>query len=94
MPLQPLKSQSFAFGSEWYETSDEYDSSVTGWSGDYEYYGYLNPSGKWIIQQHRISTGAWRYASGESLYSTAWAAAIAGTLSNIGLYNVLKNTTP
>ena len=92
--MSPFKSQNFAYGSEWYEISDEYDNGVTGFSGSYYYYGYLNQTGKWIIQQYNPTTGTYRYASGNSLYSTAWAAAIAGTLANIGLYNALKGTAP
>ena len=34
--ISPLKSMSFAHGSEWYELSDQYDASVSGWSGNYE----------------------------------------------------------
>ena len=94
MGLQPLKSMQFANGSEWYEVSDEYDASVSGFSGDYEYFGYLNTSGKWIIQQHQISTGAYRYAHGTSLYATAWALAITASLTGFGYYNALSNTTP
>ena len=94
MGLQPLKSQIFSFGSEWYEVSDEYDASVSGFSGTVEYYGYLNSSGKWIIQQHNITTGAYRYASGTSSYATAWSLAIAGSLTGFGLYSALQNTTP
>ena len=94
MGLQPLKSLGFAYGSEWYEVSDEYDSSVTGFSGTVEYYGYLNSLGHWIIQQHNITTGAYRYTSGTSSYATAWALAIAGTLTGFGLYSALQNTTP
>ena len=94
MSLQPLKSQIFSYGSEWYEVSDEYDASVSGFSGTVEYYGYLNSSGKWIIQQHNITTGAYRYASGTSSYATAWSLAIAGSLTGFGLYSALQNTTP
>lgn len=94
MGLQPLKSLSFAKGSEWYEISDEYDSSVSGFIGTVEYYGYLNTSGKWIIQQHNISTGAYRYASGTSGYAAAFALAIAGSLGGFGLYNALSNNIP
>ena len=50
--MAPLKSLSFAFGSEWYEISDEYDNGVTGFSGNYYYYGYLSQTGKWIIQAY------------------------------------------
>ena len=89
--MQPLRSQIFAWGSEIYEVSDEYDASVTGFSGDYEYYGYLNMLGKWIIQQHRISTGQYRYISGSSGYATAWSSK--GGLS-YGYYNALTNTVP
>ena len=94
MSLQPLKSMGFAHGSEWYEVSDEYDASVSGFSGTVEYYGYLNSSGKWIIQQHNITTGAYRYASGTNSYATAWSLAIAGDLTGFGYYNALSNTTP
>ena len=94
MGLQPLKSMQFANGSEWYEVSDEYDASVSGFSGDYEYFGYLNSSGKWIIQQHKISTGAYRYASGNTAYATVFSQAIAGTFTLFGYYNALSDTTP
>lgn len=89
--LSPLRSQIFAHGSEFYEISDEYDASITGFSGDYEYFGYLNTLGKWIIQQHQITTGAYRYVNGTSSYSTAWG--IKGSLS-YGYYNTLSNTSP
>ena len=94
MALQPLKSQIFSFGSEWYEVSDEYDASVSGFSGDYEYFGYLNSSGKWIIQRHQITTGAYRYTNGSSSYATAWALAIAGNLMGFTTYDKLSNTVP
>lgn len=94
MSLQPLKSQIFSFGSEWYEVSDEYDAPVTGFTGTVEYYGYLNSSGKWIIQQHNITTGAYRYTSGTSSYATAWALAIAGSLTGFNTYDKLAGTTP
>lgn len=70
--MQPLKSTILAIGSEFYEMSDEYDSGVPGFTGDYEYTGYLNISGKWIIQRHQITTGAWRFVNGSSSYATAW----------------------
>jgi hypothetical protein len=64
----------FARGNEifYYEIANQYDQSVTGFAGDYEYFGYLNSIGGWIIQQHQISTGIWLYVGGLSLYSTAW----------------------
>jgi hypothetical protein len=92
--MAPLKSMGFAYGSEWYEVSDEYDNSVTGFSGNYYYYGYLNQTGKWIIQVYNPTAGTYRYANGASNYSAAWAAAIAGTLANIGFYNALSGTCP
>jgi len=94
MGLQPLKSLGFAYGSEWYEVSDEYDSSVTGFSGTVEYYGYLNSLGHWIIQQHNIATGAYRYTSGTSSYPSAFALAIAGDLTGFGYYNALSHNVP
>jgi hypothetical protein len=55
-----------------YEPSDIYDQSITGFSGDYQYYGYLNTLGGWIIQRQQLSTGQFRYCAGTSLYSTNW----------------------
>ena len=89
--MQPLRSTIFAYGSEFYEVSDEYDASVTGFSGDYEYFGYLNPKGHWIIQQHQLSTGQYRYACGSSGYSTNWTNK--GGLT-YGYYSQLSNTAP
>lgn len=89
--MQPLKSQIFAYGSELYEVSDVYDSSVSGFAGDYEYYGYMNSIGKWIIQRHQISTGTYRYVSGTGSYSTNWTNK--GSLT-YGYYNTLTNLTP
>lgn len=89
--MQPLKSAIFANGSEFYEVSDEYDASVSGFTGDLEYFGYLNCKGKWIIQQHTISTGAYRYISGVADYSTNWTNK--GSLI-YGYYNTLFNTSP
>ena len=91
--VSPLKSTLFAYGSEWYEISDEYDSSVSGFSGDYEYFGYITSIGKWIIQRHQISTGAYRYINGSTNYSTNWTLAIAGSLS-YDYYNKMSNTYP
>jgi hypothetical protein len=90
--MQPLKSQLFARGGEIYEISDEYNASVSGFSGDYEYYGYLNVSGKWIIQQHQITTGAWRYVNGSASYSTAWTNK--AILSGYDYYSAMFNTIP
>jgi len=89
--MQPLRSQVFAYGSEWYEISDEYDDSVTGFSGDYEYFGYLNYTGKWIIQRHQISTGTYRYANGSSGYSTAWSTKDG---LSYGYYTAIANAVP
>lgn len=70
--ISPLKSTMFAKGSEFYEISDQYDQGVTGFAGDYEYYGFLNTSGCWIIQRHQVTTGAWLYTQGRTDYTTAW----------------------
>jgi hypothetical protein len=90
--VSPLRSQIFAYGSEWYEISDEYDNSISGFSGNYNYYGYLNTVGAWIIQQNNISTGAYRYAQGSSLasYETAFAACVAGSPPTFGYYSTLS----
>jgi len=90
--ISPLRSQIFAYGSEFYEASDIWDQSVTGWSGDYEYAGFMNILGAWIIQQHRISTGTYRYAQGSTLasYQTAFTACVAGSPGSFGYYNTLS----
>ena len=62
-----------------YEISDSYDQGLTGFAGGYEYYGYLNNNGGWIIQRRTIATGAYRYIIGESDYATSWG--IRGNLS-------------
>lgn len=92
--MQPLRSVQFAYGSEFYEVSDEYDASVSGFSGDYEYYGYVNNNGKWIIQRHQISTGQYRYLNGQNSYATNYAAAIMGGLTGYDYYYKMFNTTP
>jgi hypothetical protein len=92
--LSPLKSTQFAYGSEFYELADEYDSGVSGWSGDFEYYGYVNNIGKWIIQRHQISTGAWRFLNGANTYSTYWTNAISGSLTGYDYLYKMSNTTP
>ena len=89
--MQPLKSSLYAFGGEFYEVSDEYDASVTGFSGDYEYFGYLNTNGKWIIQRHQITTGAYRYINGDNSYSANWS--VKAALS-YDYYNKMFNTVP
>lgn len=89
--VSPLKSSLFANGSEFYEISDEYDASVSGFAGDYEYFGYLNNKGKWIIQRHQITTGTYRYISGISDYATNWSGK--GGL-NYDYWNTLLNTVP
>ena len=83
--VSPLRSKEFSYGSEWYEISDMFDASVSGWSGDYEYYGYLNTTGAWIVQKHQISLGTWRYAQGSKGYTTAWS-------GNSGLTYAYYNT--
>lgn len=70
--LNPLKSTQFSHGSELYEISDSFDQSVAGFSGDYEYWGYLNLVRGWIIQRHQISTGSYRYVQGAADYLAAW----------------------
>lgn len=84
--VSPLKSSLYAKGSEFYEISDEYDGSVTAFAGDFEYYGYLNGAACWIIQQHQISTGTWRYVQGRTDYTTNWNNK--GSLS-YGLYSAI-----
>ena len=92
--MQPLRSSQFSVGSEFYEISDSYDQSLSGFSGDFEYDGYLNMSGKWIIQRHQISTGAYRYINGSTAYAANWALAIAGSLSSYDYYHKMLNTVP
>lgn len=89
--LAPLKSSQFSHGSEYYEISDEYDASVSGFTGDIEYFGYLNLNGGWIIQFHRISTGQYRYAQGKTAYPAAWTGKGALTYD---LYSTLFLTNP
>lgn len=89
--VSPIKSAIYAHGSEMYEISDEYDASVTAFAGDVEYFGYLNIAGGWIIQEHIISTGTYRYKQGAADYATNW--------SNKGAlvydyYNTLFVTNP
>lgn len=43
-------------------------------AGDPSYFGYLNETGGWIIQQRTESTGAYRYVIGQSGYAAAWTA--------------------
>lgn len=62
-----------------YEISDEYNASIAGFTGDYEYYGYVNNMGGWIIQRNKPTTGEWRYVIGESDYLTNWGARIGKT---------------
>lgn len=103
--VSPLRSTIFAKGSEFYELHDEWDSSVTGgtdaqgnaiaaWSGDFEYFGYVNISGKWIIQRHQISTGQYLYLNGPDTYRASWLLAIAASLSGWTTLDQIKNTVP
>ena len=55
-----------------FEISDSYDQGLSGFSGDYEYWGYLNTNGGWIIQRHQISTGQYRYCRGTGNFSINW----------------------
>lgn len=55
-----------------YEIANSYDQGLTGFAGDYEYWGYLNPNGGYIIQRHQISTGEYLYSAGTAAYATAW----------------------
>jgi hypothetical protein len=83
--MLPLKSAIYAFGSEWYEASDQ---DVVG---DPQYFGYLNNTGKWIIQQINNSAGTIRYVNGKTSYAAAWSAR--ASLS-YAYYHLLSNTTP
>lgn len=89
--MAPLKSMQFSKGSEWYEIAESFDASVTGFSGDYEYYGYLNLDGGWIIQRHQISTGQYRYIQGRTDLTTNWTNK--ASLS-YAAYNTLLITNP
>jgi hypothetical protein len=89
--MQPLRSTVFAWGSELYELTDEYDGEVTGFTGVVEYYGYVNNRCMWIIQEHNISNGTWRFANGFNSYPAAWTGK--GGLSYAYLY-LLSGTTP
>jgi hypothetical protein len=74
-----------------YEISDEYSQAISGFAGDYEYFGYVTTTGYWIIQQHQISNGQYRYAQG----TTGYAALVpfASNLSALGLISYgLYNT--
>lgn len=68
--LSPVKSSLFAYGSEFYEISDEDSGNATT-----QYYGYVNNRGIWIIQK-MVNLGSsvitYRYISGRSDYSTNW----------------------
>jgi len=103
--VSPLRSTIYGKGSEYYEVHDEWDSSVTGgtdaysnsipaFSGGYEYFGYVNISGKWIIQRHQISTGQYLYVNGPSSYRTSWLLAIAASLTGWTTLDNIFNTVP
>lgn len=103
--LSQRRSQLYANGNEVYDTADEWDASVTGgtdgfshvipaWSGDYEYFGYLNILGKWIIQRHQISTGQYLYVNGPNSYRAAWLLTIAGSTTGWTTLDNLFNTVP
>lgn len=92
--MQPLRSSQYSYGGEFYEVSDEYDASVSGFTGDFEYFGYVNPNGKWIIQRHQLSTGAYRYVNGSNSYPTNFALAITGSLTGYDYYYTMFNTVP
>jgi hypothetical protein len=83
--MQPLRSQIFAWGSEYYEISDQ-DTSAS-----IQYFGYLNLKGLWIVQAFNTATGTYRYANGNSSYSTNWG--IRASLTYV-YYNQLSNTVP
>jgi hypothetical protein len=56
-----------------YEIAESYDQGISGFTGDYEYWAYLNNAGGWVIQRHQISNGQYRYYIGESDLATSWA---------------------
>ena len=43
-------------------------------SGDPKYYGLMSAIGSWIIIEHNVTNGTYRYVSGKkrTTYSTAW----------------------
>lgn len=51
---------------------DNYNISDMDIASDTKYYGFEDVDGNWYIQREITSTGAYRYASGSSDYSTAW----------------------
>lgn len=59
-----------------YEISETYDRGLSGFAGDYEYWGYTKTNGGWIIQRHQISTGEYRYVAGATGLTAAWAAKV------------------
>lgn len=63
-----------------------YEISDQDVSGDPQYFGFLNNSGGWIIMEQNVAAGTYRYAIGDSLYSTAWtgkAALVYGTYASL-----------
>lgn len=86
--LAPVRSSFFAYGSEFYEISDE-DLSDT----NIQYFGYLSLLGRWIIQKRDATTqpATYRFVNGKTDYATAWSAK--GSLS-YGYYSALSNLTP
>ena len=77
----------FAYGSEFYEISDE------DVAGTIQYFGYLNQIGKWIICK-RDASGAPvtdRYVNGAVSYATNWGNR---AILSYDYYNKMSNTTP
>ncbi|GIW60589.1 MAG: hypothetical protein KatS3mg087_1655 [Patescibacteria group bacterium] len=55
--------------------------------GSVEYYGYVNEAGAWIIKKHDSTAKTFRFAAGQSDYSTNWGNR--ASLSYDYLYNLL-----
>lgn len=63
----------FGFSYEGYKVADETDHA-----GDstIRYYGFVNFRGEWFIMKQTVSgvTSSYRFAKGDSAYTTAWTA--------------------
>jgi len=60
---------SFAFHLDGYRINDDADDSS---NDNIQYYGYIDRFGAWYIQKHDTTARTYRYAKGDSNFSTSW----------------------
>lgn len=67
-----------------------YEMNDSDTAANLKYYGYLNASGRWIIMKNDRAAETYRFITGKSGYTTAWAnrASLSYDYLNIAYRNI------